>query len=114
MTDQTSEAPGMVTLAEMKEFAGFTALMESAEPAVVLPVFNQYLDRMCTFVGDKGGTIDKIVGDVLHVYFDAPLEIPDHAERAVDHLRDESDPDEQRQRLIVQSGKIHIRSPVAR
>ncbi|MDE0932134.1 MAG: hypothetical protein OSA47_00835, partial [Novosphingopyxis baekryungensis] len=25
MTDQTSEAPGMVTLAEMKEFASFTA-----------------------------------------------------------------------------------------
>ena len=66
------------------DLAGFTTLMESAEPSVVLPVLNQYLDGMCTIVRDKGGTIDKIVGDALHVFFGAPLEIPDHAERAVD------------------------------
>ena len=66
------------------DLAGFTTLMESAEPSVVLLVLNQYLDGMCTIVRDKGGTIDKIVGDALHVFFGAPLEIPDHAERAVD------------------------------
>ena len=66
------------------DLAGFTTLMESAEPSVVLPVLNQYLDGMCTIVRDKGGTIDKIVGDALHVFFGAPVEIPDHAERAVD------------------------------
>ncbi len=32
---------------------------------------------------EHGGTIDKIVGDALHVMFNAPSDQPDHAARAV-------------------------------
>jgi class 3 adenylate cyclase len=65
------------------DLAGFTSLMEGADPARVLPVLNHYLDGMCRIVRDHNGTIDKIVGDALHVFFNAPLPQPDHAERAV-------------------------------
>lgn len=65
------------------DLAGFTTLMEDSDPAVVLPVLNGYLDGMCSIVRDHGGTIDKIVGDALHVFFGVPIKIPDHAEQAV-------------------------------
>ena len=65
------------------DLAGFTALIENAEPADVLPVLNRYLDGLCQIVLDHGGTIDKIVGDALHAFFGAPLEQPDHPARAM-------------------------------
>ncbi len=65
------------------DLAGFTALIEKSEPADVLPLFNRYLDGMCRIVFDHDGTIDKIVGDALVVFFGAPLEQPDHTARAM-------------------------------
>ena len=65
------------------DLAGFTALIEKSEPADVLPLLNRYLDGMCRIVFDHDGTIDKIVGDALVVFFGAPLEQPDHPARAM-------------------------------
>jgi adenylate cyclase len=66
------------------DLEGFTSLIEGAEPSEVLPLLNDYLDNMCRLVRDHGGTIDKIVGDALHVMFGAPLPQPEHASLAVD------------------------------
>jgi class 3 adenylate cyclase len=66
------------------DLAGFTSLIEGAEPSEVLPVLNGYLDGLCRIVLDHAGTIDKIVGDALHAFFGAPLEQPDHPARAMD------------------------------
>ena len=65
------------------DIAGFTTLSEKVEPTVVVKLLNEYFERMCSIVLDHGGTIDKIVGDALHVMFNAPADQPDHAERAV-------------------------------
>ena len=65
------------------DIAGFTTLSEKVEPTVVVQLLNEYFDKMCRIVLDHGGTIDKIVGDALHVMFNAPTDQPDHAERAV-------------------------------
>ncbi len=65
------------------DLAGFTSLMEGADLDQGLPVLNDYLDGMCRIVRQHKGTIDKIVGDALHVFFGAPLAQPDHAQRAV-------------------------------
>ena len=66
------------------DLAGFTSLIEKKDPAKVLPLLNHYLDGMCKIVRDHEGTIDKIVGDALHVFFGAPLQCGDHAQRASD------------------------------
>jgi class 3 adenylate cyclase len=66
------------------DLEGFTSLIENAEPSVVLPLLNRYLDSMCRIVLDHGGTIDKIVGDALHVLFGAPLPQSGHPASAVD------------------------------
>ena len=65
------------------DLAGFTSMVEKSDPAVVLPLLNEYFEGMCRIAFDHGGTIDKIVGDALHVMFNAPLDQADHAERAV-------------------------------
>ena len=65
------------------DIAGFTSLTEGLEPEVLVRLLNEYLDGTCRIVLRHGGTIDKIVGDALHVMFNAPGDQPDHAERAV-------------------------------
>jgi class 3 adenylate cyclase len=65
------------------DIADFTALMEQRDLTTVVPILNDYLDLACGIVLRHGGTIDKIVGDALVVFFNAPLDQPDHANRAV-------------------------------
>ncbi|MFQ5938412.1 MAG: adenylate/guanylate cyclase domain-containing protein, partial [Acidiferrobacterales bacterium] len=65
------------------DIAGFTTLTEGTEPRVLVPLLNTYFDGACEIVLRHGGTLDKLVGDALHVMFNAPTDQPDHAERAV-------------------------------
>ena len=65
------------------DLEGFTRLTESTPPKQMVMLVNQYLEEACGVVIEHGGTIDKIVGDALHIMFNAPLEQPDHATRAV-------------------------------
>lgn len=65
------------------DLEGFTALVESAPPEDLVPALNGYLDTLVQVTFDHDGTVDKIVGDAVHVMFGAPAEQPDHAARAV-------------------------------
>ncbi len=65
------------------DIAGFTSLSEGMKPEVLVRLLNEYLEGTCEIVLRHGGTIDKIVGDALHVMFNAPSDQPDHGERAV-------------------------------
>ncbi len=65
------------------DLEGFTRLTESTSPRDMVRLLNAYLEEACDIVIEHGGTIDKIVGDALHVMFNAPLMQPDHAQRAV-------------------------------
>lgn len=65
------------------DIAGFTSVSERTEPAELVRLLNEYFDHTCGIVLRHGGTIDKIVGDALHIMFNAPTDQDDHAERAV-------------------------------
>ena len=65
------------------DLAGFTPMVESADPQQVVPLLNEYLEGMTKIVFAHGGTVDKVVGDAVHTMFGAPLEQPDHAQHAV-------------------------------
>ena len=65
------------------DIAGFTSWIEQSEPQAAVAKLNDYLDGMCRIVFDHDGTIDKIVGDALHVFFGVPLHQADHPERAI-------------------------------
>lgn len=65
------------------DLAGFTALVETTEPEVVIPLLNGYLNALVQVAFRHGGTVDKLVGDAVQVIFGAPLAQSDHAARAV-------------------------------
>jgi adenylate cyclase len=65
------------------DIAGFTTLSEKLGSEELSNVLNQYLDGACAIVLKYEGTIDKFIGDAIMAIFNAPIEQPDHAERAV-------------------------------
>ena len=65
------------------DLAGFTSLTERTPPAVLMALLNEYLDEMCRILFKHGATMDKIVGDAVVGFFNAPLDQPDHRARAV-------------------------------
>jgi len=65
------------------DIRGFTTMSENLSPSEVVDILNQYLDSMEEQVFKHGGTLDKYTGDGMMVLFGAPLEQPNHAQRAV-------------------------------
>lgn len=65
------------------DLQGFTSLTEARGAESLVALLNLYLDGLCAVAMEHGGTVDKIVGDAVHVMFNAPLDQPDHAARAV-------------------------------
>lgn len=67
----------------MTDLAGFTALVERADPTEIVALLNDYLDGMIAIALEHEGTLDRIIGDAVAVMFSAPIVQPDHAERAL-------------------------------
>jgi adenylate cyclase len=65
------------------DLADFTPLVESGDPARVVPLLNAYLDGVTQVVFAHEGTVVKILGDAVYAMFGAPVEQEDHASRAV-------------------------------
>jgi len=60
-----------------------TALGERLTPTALLELLNAFLSRMAHAIEHEHGIVDKYVGDEIMAVFGAPLDLPDHAERAV-------------------------------
>ena len=65
------------------DIAGFTTLSEELPSDRLAALLNDYLDGACQIILRHMGTIDKFIGDAIMSVFNAPLEQPDHALRAV-------------------------------
>ncbi|MEM6382054.1 MAG: adenylate/guanylate cyclase domain-containing protein [Pseudomonadota bacterium] len=62
---------------------GFTARSESMAPTNAVDLLNALLDPLSEAVLAEEGTIDKFMGDGMMAFWNAPLDQPDHAERAI-------------------------------
>jgi adenylate cyclase len=65
------------------DLTGFTAMTELMEPEQLVDVLRRYFDGMCGIVLSHGGTIERLAGDGLVAFFNAPVDQPDHAKRGV-------------------------------
>jgi adenylate cyclase len=65
------------------DIVGFTTMSEKMRPAAVALLLNDYLTRMTEVIFRYEGTLDKYIGDAIMAVFGAPLDMKDHAERAI-------------------------------
>ena len=65
------------------DISGFTSMSEKMSPSAVALLLNDYLSRMTDVIFKYEGTLDKYIGDAIMAVFGAPLDMPDHAERAI-------------------------------
>jgi len=65
------------------DISGFTTFAEKMSPSAVALLLNDYLSRMTDVIFRYEGTLDKYIGDAIMAVFGAPLDMPDHAERAI-------------------------------
>ena len=65
------------------DISGFTSMSERMSPSSVALLLNDYLSRMTDVIFKYEGTLDKYIGDAIMAVFGAPIDMPDHAERAI-------------------------------
>ncbi len=70
------------------DLRGFTTFSESLDAQTVIGLLNRYLSQISDAVLAHGGTLVSYTGDGMMAVFGAPLEQPDHADRALDAARE--------------------------
>ena len=65
------------------DLRGFTPFSESAEPEDVMHVLRDYHRALGSRITEAGGTLERFTGDGVMVFFNDPIEQPDHPERAM-------------------------------
>ena len=65
------------------DIEGFTQTTRDIGPEQLVSVLDGYFDGVTRIVGEHGGMVDKLVGDAVHAFFNAPLDLADHPQRAV-------------------------------
>jgi len=65
------------------DLQGFTSISEGLDPKELTALLNDYLSAMTNIIHEENGTVDKYEGDAIIAFWNAPLEVPEHAVRAV-------------------------------
>jgi adenylate cyclase len=64
------------------DLQGFTTISEGLDPEKLVSLLNEFLSAMTDIVMEEAGTLDKYEGDAIIAFWNAPLDVPDHALRA--------------------------------
>lgn len=64
------------------DLQGFSSFSERLDPETLTAFLNEYLTYMTDIIQEEGGTLDKYEGDAIIAFWNAPLDLPDHAVRA--------------------------------
>jgi adenylate cyclase len=65
------------------DLVGFTTWSEKMQPEPLVRMLTEFFTLASEEIFACGGTIDKFIGDAVMAFFGAPLDQPDHADRAV-------------------------------
>ncbi len=64
------------------DIRGFTTISESMSPEELIKLLNRYFTPMTNAVLEKKGMLDKYIGDAVMAFFNAPVDVKDHADKA--------------------------------
>jgi class 3 adenylate cyclase/CHASE2 domain-containing sensor protein len=65
------------------DIQGFTSISEKMEATLLTEFINKYLSFMTDVVENTGGYVDKYIGDAVVAFWNAPLDMDDHAAQAL-------------------------------
>ncbi|RWO01280.1 MAG: adenylate/guanylate cyclase domain-containing protein [Mesorhizobium sp.] len=68
----------------LSDIRGFTAMSEQLDAQEIGKVVNHFLGLATDEILKRDGTIDKFMGDAVLAFWNAPLDQPDHRERALE------------------------------
>jgi len=83
-TGQWKEVRTRIVTVLFADLVGFTTWSEKMSADMLARMLTEYFTLASDAIFACGGTIDKFIGDAVMAFFGAPLDQPDHAERAVD------------------------------
>jgi adenylate cyclase len=91
LADQVSQNPEQLKLGgELRELTlmftdirGFTHISESLDPQALTQLMNSFLTPMTRVIQDREGFIDKYIGDCIMAFWNAPLTVQSHAQKAI-------------------------------
>ena len=94
------------------DLVGFTSRSEALDPEDVEAILRPFYDRLRTELEQRGGTVEKLIGDAVLAVFGAPTAHEDDPERAVraalairDWIREEEDLEV---RIAVNTGEVLV------
>lgn len=65
------------------DIRGFTKISEKLGAAELIAFLNRYMEPMSKIIIEHQGTIDKFIGDAIMAYWNAPLDLKNHADMAL-------------------------------
>ena len=81
-TDFTSrEVRTTIYFSDIRSFTSISEKLKS--PKRITDFLNFYMNAMVDSIENNQGTIDKFIGDAIMAYWNAPLEVKNHADKAV-------------------------------
>jgi adenylate cyclase len=60
------------------DIESFTAMTHNSDAVKLVSLLDDYVDGVSEIVISHGGMVDKIVGDAVHAFFNAPLDLENH------------------------------------
>ncbi len=76
------------------DIRSFTAISERMQPEELVKLLNRYFTPMAHIVRKNEGMLDKYIGDAIMAFYNAPLDVTEHAKKAcrsalemIEHLK---------------------------
>ncbi|MFC1534974.1 adenylate/guanylate cyclase domain-containing protein [Thermodesulfobacteriota bacterium] len=65
------------------DIRGFSTLTDNLEPEELFHLLDNYLSEMTKLIHQYEGTLNKIIGDGMLIFFGDPVTMEDHAQRSI-------------------------------